>query len=87
VVPQGMNLFWRYVLAIAGSLAAGATLFVLSFVVLDFAWTHVVVTDAKQIGMGDGVIVVGGGFVIGCTLGISALVFVLYRFWLGRASQ
>ena len=82
-----MNLFSRYVLAIAGSLAAGATLFVLSFVVLDFVWTHVIVTDPRQIGLGDGVIVVGGGFVIGCTLGIGALVFVLYRFWPRRASK
>jgi hypothetical protein len=62
-------------------------LFVLSFAVLDFVWTHVIVTDPKQIGLGDGVIVVGGGFVIGCTLGLGALVFVLYRFWPGRASR
>ncbi|MFZ1931416.1 MAG: hypothetical protein WA261_09925 [Candidatus Sulfotelmatobacter sp.] len=70
-----------------GSLAAGVMLFVLSFAVLDFVWTHVIVTDPKQIGLGDGVIVVGGGFVIGCTLGLGALVFVLYRFWPGRASR
>ena len=82
-----MNLFWRYVLVIAGSLAAGVTLFVLSFVLLDLGWTHLIVTDPKQIGLGDGVVVVGDGFVTGCTLGIGALIFVLYRFWPGRASK
>ena len=82
-----MNLYCRYVLVIAGSLAAGAALFVLSFVVLDFVWTHLVVTDPKQIGLGDGVMVVGGGLIIGSTVGLSALVFVLYKFWPGRMSK
>jgi hypothetical protein len=59
----------------------------LSFVGLDFVWTHFVVTDPKQIGLGDGVMVVGGGFLIGCTLGIGALVLVLYRFWPRRVSK
>ncbi len=82
-----MNLFGRYALVIVGSLAAGTALFVLSFVVLDFVWTHLVVTDPKQIGLGDGVVVVGGGFVIGCTLGLAALVLVLYRFWPRRTPK
>jgi hypothetical protein len=47
----------------------------------------VIVTDPRQIGLGDGVIVVGGGFLIGCTLGLGALVVILYRFWPRRASK
>ncbi len=86
-MQRAVNTFGKYSVVIAGSLFAGTALFALSFVALDFVWTHFVVTDPKQIDIGDGVVVVGGGLVIGCTLGIAALVFVLYRFWPGRASK
>ena len=45
-------------------------MFVSSFVTLDFVWTHFVVPNPKDVGLGDGVAVVGGGFVIGCVLGL-----------------
>lgn len=77
----------RYAFVIGGGLAVGGALFFLSFVGLDFVWTHFIVTDPKQIGLGDGVMVVGGGFLIGCSLGLSGLLFVLFRFWPGRTSR
>jgi len=76
-----MKAFGKYALVIVGSLVTGGTLFVSSFVVMDFVWTHFVVPNPKDIGLGDGVLVVGGGFVIGCTLGLAGLMFVLYKFW------
>ena len=66
-----MKAFGRYALVIFGSLLTGAALFVSGFVAMDFVWTHFVVPNPKEIGLGDGVMVVGGGFVIGCTLGVS----------------
>ena len=62
-----------------------AALFVFGFVGLDFVWTHFVVTDPKQIDLGDGVMAVGGGFFLSCALGLAGLVFVLFRFRPGRA--
>jgi len=59
-----MKAFGRYALVIAGSLATGAALFVSGFVAMDFVWAHIVVSKPKEIGLGDGVMVVGGGFVI-----------------------
>jgi hypothetical protein len=56
-----VNTFGKYVAGIAGSVLAGTALFVLSFVAVDCVWTYLVVTDPKQINMGDGVVVVGGG--------------------------
>jgi hypothetical protein len=82
-----MKAFGRYALVIAGSLATGAALFVSSFVAMDFVWTHIVVSNPKEIGLGDGVMVVGGGFVIGCTLGVAGLVLVLYKFWPRRNAK
>ncbi len=76
-----MKAFGRYALVIAGSLATGAALFVSSFVAMDFVWTHMVVSNPKETGLGDGVMVVGGGFVICCTLGVAGLALVLYKFW------
>jgi hypothetical protein len=76
-----MNSPSKYVLVIAGSLLVGIFLFVSSFVVMDFAWTHFVVPNPKDTGLGDGVVVVGGGFIIGCILGVSGIVFTLYKFW------
>ena len=32
---------------------------------MDFVWTHFVVTDLQKLSLGDGVVVVGGGFVFG----------------------
>jgi hypothetical protein len=72
---------------IASSVVAGAVLFMSSFVVLDFVWTHFIVTDPKEIGMGDGVVVVGGGFIIGTILGLLGIGLVIYRFWPARAQS
>jgi hypothetical protein len=79
--------FWKYPVVVIGSLVIGAALFVSSFIAMDFLWTHVVARNPKDIGLGDGVMVVGGGFVLGCTLGIAGLVLVLYRFWPRRVSK
>ena len=76
-----MSLMGRRLLVILCSLMVGVVLFVLSFVFLDFIWTHVVVTHPGERDLGDGIMVVGGGLVIGTTLGLGALVFMLYRFW------
>jgi len=35
------------------------------FVAMDFVWTHFVVLNPKDIGLGNGVMVVGGEFVVG----------------------
>jgi hypothetical protein len=79
-----MNRPTKCALVIASSMVAGATLFVSSFIVLDFVWTHFVVTDPKQINMGDGVMVVSGGLIIGTTLGLLGIGLVIYRFWPAR---
>jgi hypothetical protein len=76
-----MRAVGRYALVIASSFLVGAILFVASFVAMDFVWTHFVVTNPKDIGLGDGVMVVGGGFLIGTTLGLVGLGFTLYRYW------
>jgi hypothetical protein len=76
-----MGMFWRCVLVVLGSLTAGVVLFAGSFVVLDFIWTHLVVRNPKDIGLGDGVMVVGGGLIVGCTLGIGSFAYSLYKFW------
>jgi hypothetical protein len=77
----------KYALVIAGSLVAGVAIFVLTFVVMDFVWTHFVVTDLQKLSIGDGVVVVGGGFVFGVTFGLAALVLVLYRYWPRRIEK
>jgi hypothetical protein len=74
-----VRVFGNYALVIASSLLVGAAIFVLSFVVMDFVWTHFVVTDLQKLSLGDGVAVVGGGFVFG-------LVFAL-GFWPRRAEK
>ena len=82
-----MSRLGKCALVIVSSLATGAALFVGSFISLDFVWTHLVVTNRKEIGLGDGVIVVGGGFVVGTTLGLLGISLVLYRFWPRRHSE
>jgi len=64
-----------------GSLLAGAAIFVATFFVWDFTWTHFVVTDPAQIGSGDGVMVIGGSLLTGTVLGLAAMIFILYRYW------
>jgi len=76
-----MKAFGRYAVVIVGSLLTAAILFVGSFLVIDFVWTHLVVPNPKDVGLGDGVMVVGGGFIIGCTLGVAGIAVVLYKFW------
>ena len=71
---MAVKVVGKYALVIASSLLVGAAIFVLSFVVMDFVWTHFVVTDLQKLGIGDGVVVVGGGFVFGLAgLGSCAL--------------
>jgi hypothetical protein len=82
-----MKAFAKCALVITCSLVTGGILFVSSFVATDFVWTHLVVPNPKDIGLGDGVMVVGGGFIIGCVLGISGIVFVLYKFWPRKISR
>jgi hypothetical protein len=82
-----VNRAGKLAVVIAGALGTGAAVFVASFVIIDFVWTHFVVTDVSQLGTGDGVMVVGGGFIVGTTLGLAALVLMLYRFWPRRTNS
>jgi len=81
-----MNRPCKCALVVVSSLVVGAILFVCGFFTLDFVWTHFVVTDPKEIGLGDGAKVVGGGLIIGTTLGLVAVGCVLYRFWPAKNS-
>jgi hypothetical protein len=71
----------RYILLFAGALLVAVALFFGGFVVTDFVWTHFVVTDPQQISLGNGVMVVGGGFLVGTTLGLLGLISGLYGYW------
>lgn len=71
----------RYILVIVGSLLIGASLFVLSFLSLDWVWTRFVVGNPENFSKADGVVVIGGGLVLGTILGVSGLVSVLFLFW------
>jgi hypothetical protein len=82
-----MKSIGKYALVIASSLLVGAVLFILSFVAMDFVWTHFVVTNPANVGLGDGVMVVGGGLIVGTTLGLLGLAVMLYRFWPKRSSD
>jgi hypothetical protein len=57
---MAVKVIGKYAPVIASSFLVGAAIFVLSFVVMDFVWTHFVVTDLQKPGIGDGVVVVGG---------------------------
>ncbi len=52
---------------------------------MDFACTYLV--KPKNVTAGDGVMVIGGGFLLGSTLGIAGAAFMLYRFWPRRISK
>jgi hypothetical protein len=83
-MSQAQNLpilIARYFSVIIGSLAAGLSAFVVSFFFMDFFWTHVVVTDKTQLTPGDGVMVIGGGFLLGVGSGLALMGLILYRFW------
>ncbi len=84
---KGLHHNLRYAVVIMSAVLAGVALFLLGFGVVDFLWTHLVLTDPKEIGLGEGVMVVGGGFVIGSTLGLAGIVLVLYKFWPRRLRQ
>lgn len=84
---MAVKVIGKYALVIASSLLVGAAIFVLRFVVMDFVWTHFVVTDLQKLSIGDGVVVVGGGFVFGLVFGLAGLVLVLYRFWPRRTEK
>jgi hypothetical protein len=73
-----VNPSGKCALLLMGSLVIAAAVFVASYFVWDFAWMHLVVSDPEQIGLGDGVMVIGGSFL---TLGLAAMVWILYRYW------
>ena len=54
---------------------------------MDFVWTHFVVSDLQKLSLGDGVVVVGGGFVFGLVFALAGLVLVLCRFWPRRGEK
>ena len=64
-----------------GALLTWVALFAATFVVMDFVWTHFVTTNPQQISLGDGVIVVGGGFPAGTVLGLVGMSYVIYLYW------
>jgi hypothetical protein len=80
-MKPGIKRFWYCAFVVTGSLTAGVVLFVGSFIVTGFLWSLLAVPNPEDFGLGDGLMVVGGGFVIGCTLGVAAIVGVLYKFW------
>lgn len=86
--PQStMRTITKLALLLSTAAATAVVLFLLSFFVMDFAWTHFIVTDPKQISAADGVVVVGGGFLLSSFSGLTALILVLFRFWPRRASR
>jgi len=80
-----MNRLTQFALLTTSSLLTGAAVFAASFFVWDFVWMHLVVTNTAQIGLGDGVMVIGGSFLTGTALGLAAMIFVLYRYWPRKA--
>ena len=82
-----MKPFGKYVLVIATALSVALMAFILGFVVMDFAWTHFVVTNPRELSPADGVVVIGGGFLFGIAFGATGFGLVLYRFWPSRLGQ
>ena len=76
-----MKAVGRYVLVVTGALVASAGLFVATFALLDFVWTHFVLSNPKEASAADGVVVIGGGYLLGSIFGVTTLGVVLYRFW------
>ena len=76
-----MNRLSKFAMLTTGSLLTAVVVFVASFFASEFLWTHLVATDRSQIGLGDGVAVVGGGFLICITLGLATMILILYRYW------
>jgi len=75
----------KYVLVIAGALLTGVAIFFLWFPLMDFAWTHIVVTDPQKISMADGVVVIAGWIVLGIVFGLSGAALVPWRYWPRRS--
>jgi hypothetical protein len=82
-----MNRPAKCAVVVGSSLVTGVALFVGGFVAMDFVWTHFVVTNPKELSIGDGVVVIGGGLVAGTTLGLLGIAVVFYRFWPRRIAK
>ena len=48
---MAVKVIGKYAPVIASSFLVGAAIFVLSLVVMDFVWTHFVVTDLQKLAM------------------------------------
>ena len=71
-----MKSIGKYVLVLLGSLLFGAGLFVASFMLMDFGCTHLV--KPQDFDRGGGVMVIGGGFILGSTLGLAGAGYILF---------
>ena len=69
------------VLVVFGSTFAGVVAFASSFFFVDFLWVHFVIGDRGEVSPADGVVVIGGGFILGLFVGVATAVFALVRFW------
>lgn len=75
----------KYALVISSALFCGAFLFSATFVLIDVGCRYLV--KPENVSPGDGVLVIGGGFLLGSTVGIAGAAFMLYRFWPRRNSK
>jgi hypothetical protein len=75
----------KYALVVTSALFCGAFIFSATFVLMDFGCRYLV--KPENVTPGDGVMVIGGGFLLGSALGIAGAAFMLYRFWPKRSSK
>ena len=71
----------KYALIVVGAVSTGVVLFLGSFLVFDIVWMKFVVQDPKNTSLGDGIMVVGEGLILGTSLAIVGIGYFLYRFW------